>query len=152
MHLANKLSFQHYDIHYFLLNRCIGYNKLPLFPYTADPTAATPTHLLPTSNNTNTTPDPQPPSDAPPHLPTGLSTATSRAQARATSQAQQIPDSELEGHDHDPTRIKVVDRRWYEQNKHIYPASLWEEFDPERDYTEGVRTDGKGNAMFFENR
>ncbi|KAI6805727.1 hypothetical protein KC332_g14191 [Hortaea werneckii] len=144
----------HYDIHYFLLNRCIGYNKLPLFPYTADPTPATPSHLLPTSSSnttSTTTPDPQPPSEAP-QLPTGLSTATSRAQARATSQAQQIPDSELEGYDHDPSRTKVVDRRWYEQNKHIYPASLWEEFDPEKDYTEGVRTDGKGNAMFFENR
>jgi protein FAM50 len=25
---------------------------------------------------------------------------------------------------------KVVERRWYEKNKHIFPASRWEPFDP----------------------
>ena len=25
---------------------------------------------------------------------------------------------------------KVVERRWYERNKHIYPASKWKVFDP----------------------
>lgn len=25
---------------------------------------------------------------------------------------------------------KVVERRWYEQNKHIFPASRWEIYDP----------------------
>jgi len=25
---------------------------------------------------------------------------------------------------------KVVERRWYERNKHIFPASRWEIFDP----------------------
>lgn len=29
---------------------------------------------------------------------------------------------------------KVVERRWYERNKHIFPASRWETFDPGRDY------------------
>src|SRR3569833_220251 len=39
--------------------------------------------------------------------------------------------SALEGASDDPSFTKVVDRRWYESNKHIYPASVWQEFDPE---------------------
>ena len=27
---------------------------------------------------------------------------------------------------------KVVERAWYERNKHIFPASRWEVFDPEK--------------------
>jgi protein FAM50 len=29
---------------------------------------------------------------------------------------------------------KVVERRWYDKNKHIFPASRWEVFDPTKDY------------------
>ncbi|CAM9158710.1 unnamed protein product [Chrysoparadoxa australica] len=29
---------------------------------------------------------------------------------------------------------KVVERRWYERNKHIFPASRWELYDPNADY------------------
>jgi len=29
---------------------------------------------------------------------------------------------------------KVVERRWYDKNKHIFPASRWEIFDPSKDY------------------
>ena len=29
---------------------------------------------------------------------------------------------------------KVVERKWYERNKHIFPASRWEVFDPAKDY------------------
>jgi len=29
---------------------------------------------------------------------------------------------------------KVVERRWYERNKHIFPASRWEVFDPNKTY------------------
>ncbi|KAL2919288.1 hypothetical protein HK105_200931 [Polyrhizophydium stewartii] len=29
---------------------------------------------------------------------------------------------------------KVMERAWYESNKHIFPASRWEVFDPQRDY------------------
>jgi len=29
---------------------------------------------------------------------------------------------------------KVVERSWYEKNKHIFPASRWEIFDPEKNY------------------
>jgi len=49
----------------------------------------------------------------------------------------------------DPTTTKVVDRRWYERNKHIFPASMWEMFDPARDYTKLVRRDRSENAFFF---
>ncbi len=29
---------------------------------------------------------------------------------------------------------KVVERRWYEKNKHIFPASRWEVYDPAKEY------------------
>ncbi|CAI2170946.1 2894_t:CDS:2 [Funneliformis geosporum] len=29
---------------------------------------------------------------------------------------------------------KVVERNWYEKNKHIFPASRWEVYDPEKNY------------------
>ncbi|KAJ3092014.1 hypothetical protein HK102_011641 [Quaeritorhiza haematococci] len=29
---------------------------------------------------------------------------------------------------------KVIERAWYEKNKHIFPASRWEVFDPQKDY------------------
>jgi len=61
-----------------------------------------------------------------------------------------LPDiSTLEGYSDDPTYTKVVDRRWYERNKHIYPASVWQEFDPEKDYRAEIRRDPGGNAFFF---
>lgn len=56
---------------------------------------------------------------------------------------------DLEGAGNDPSFTKVVDRRWYERNKHIYPASVWQEFDPERDYQKEVRRDLGGNAFFY---
>ncbi|KAL2200200.1 XAP5, circadian clock regulator-domain-containing protein [Corynascus similis CBS 632.67] len=57
--------------------------------------------------------------------------------------------SELEGASDDPTITKVVDRRWYQRNKHIYPANMWQEFDPEKDYSKEIRRDPGGNAFFF---
>lgn len=30
--------------------------------------------------------------------------------------------------------VQVVERHWYERNKHIFPASRWEIFDPEKNY------------------
>jgi hypothetical protein len=35
-----------------------------------------------------------------------------------------------------PAAVQVVERHWYERNKHIFPASRWEIFDPEADYGE----------------
>jgi len=29
---------------------------------------------------------------------------------------------------------KVVEKHWYEKNKHIYPASRWEVYDPKKNY------------------
>jgi len=55
----------------------------------------------------------------------------------------------LEGAFDDPAFTKVVDRRWYERNKHIYPASVWQEFDPEKDYRQEIRRDPGGNTFFF---
>jgi protein FAM50 len=74
-----------------------------------------------------------------------LSTAASRAAA-----ASSLPDIvTLEGASEEPTMTKVVDRRWYERNKHIYPASTWQEFDPEKDYASEIRKDMGGNTYFF---
>ncbi|KAJ6259413.1 hypothetical protein Dda_6315 [Drechslerella dactyloides] len=49
----------------------------------------------------------------------------------------------------DPTLTKVVDRRWYERNKHIFPASMWETFDPNKDYANMIRRDKCENSFFF---
>lgn len=54
-----------------------------------------------------------------------------------------------QGGKEDPTMTKVVDRRWYERNKHIFPASIWTEFDPNVNYADMVRRDLGGNAFFF---
>ena len=43
---------------------------------------------------------------------------------------------------------KVVDRRWYEGNKYIFPVRVWTEFDPTKDYSIIVRRDMGGNAFF----
>lgn len=140
--LTDGCTEQHYDFHHFILNRTTGYNSTPLFPYSSEPTKATPQHLLASSNNTPEPTTTQPTQDSQPYL-TTASTRQAALEAR-------IPDSELEGYTSDPSLTKVVDRRWYERNKHIYPASLWEEFDPEKDYAAGApRKDGLGNSYFF---
>ena len=35
-----------------------------------------------------------------------------------------------------PRAGKVVDRHWYDKNKHIYPASRWATFDPEKNFNQ----------------
>lgn len=49
----------------------------------------------------------------------------------------------------DPALTKVVDRRWYERNKHIFPASIWTSFDPNVNYKGRVRRDREDNSFFF---
>ncbi|BFZ60091.1 hypothetical protein YB2330_001113 [Saitoella coloradoensis] len=50
----------------------------------------------------------------------------------------------------DETRlVKVVEKSWYEKNKHIYPASKWEVFDPTKDYSTYTARDPEKNAYFF---
>ena len=107
-------------------------------PVDREPTAATPAHLIPAADGS--LPPPQEPES-------GLLTADQLKDQPAT-----IPDADLEGFDRDPTLLKVVDRRWYEKNKHIYPMSVWEDFDPAKDYSEGGKKDREGNAFFFSSR
>ncbi|KAK4543595.1 hypothetical protein LTR36_005490 [Oleoguttula mirabilis] len=136
----------HYDFHHFILNRAVGYDKQPILSYAAEPTPATPSHLLPATNSASH------PSSTTPQRESDPANTFSTAASRAHQKAQQIPDADLEGASHDPSLTKVVDRRWYERNKHIYPASTWEEFDAARDYSKGVRKDTEGNAFFFGRR
>ncbi|EME78910.1 uncharacterized protein MYCFIDRAFT_157600 [Pseudocercospora fijiensis CIRAD86] len=133
----------HYDFHYFLLNKTHGYHG-QLFAFSADPTPATPAHLLHKFSE-ESTPVPE---DEPSHLQTAAQRKLQAAQHSGP------PDSELEGFGDDPNDTKVVDRRWYERSKHIYPMSSWQEFDAEKEeeYKKGVRKDGNGNAMFFSSR
>ena len=109
-----------------------------LFPFSSEPTAATPAHLVPAPDGS--LPDPPEPES-------GLLTAE-----QLKNQPAAIPDADLEGFDRDPSLLKVVDRRWYEKNKHIYPMSVWEDFDPAKDYSDGGKKDREGNAFFFSSR
>lgn len=65
------------------------------------------------------------------------------------STTAQVDIESLEGANDDPSWTKVVDRRWYERNKHIYPASVWQKFDPEKNYEVQIRRDAGGNTFFF---
>jgi protein FAM50 len=59
-------------------------------------------------------------------------------------------DGDTEGSVDDPTYTKIVDRRWYEKNKHIFPASTWREYRVgEEGSSGGTRGDGEGNRFFF---
>ncbi|KAF2428814.1 XAP5-domain-containing protein [Tothia fuscella] len=119
----------HYEFHYFIVNRTIGFTG-PLFPYSPEPTAATPTISINEEIDLST------------YNP--ISTPGKKEAPKPI-----VPDEELEGYNDDPGLTKVVDRRWYERNKHIFPASVWEEFDPTKDYSKGIRKDQEGNSFFF---
>ncbi|SMR61745.1 unnamed protein product [Zymoseptoria tritici ST99CH_3D1] len=131
---------QHYEFHHFIINRSVGYLG-PLFVYSSEPTSATPKDLLPASDASDSAASEA--ADSANHL---MTAAQRKQQAAAIVGSD---DSELEGFEDDPNMTKVVDRRWYERNKHIYPASTWEEYDATRDYSTGVRKDKDGNNMFF---
>lgn len=115
---------QHYDFYFFALNKSLGPGGQRIFDYSNE----------------------RPPAAGPrPEESDLLTTAESKAAA-----ARNLPDiSTLEGANDDPNSTMVVDRRWYERNKHIYPASTWQDFDPEKDYSAEVRRDAGGNAFFF---
>lgn len=114
------------------MNKTLGPGNIRLFNFSAESPA-------PAANSPSTNYD----SDAQ-NLPNPLSSAQGGLVA-----SRQVDISTLEGANEDPTLTKVVDRRWYERNKHIYPASMWQEFDPEKDYTSEVRRDTGGNTFFF---
>ena len=124
----------HYEFYHFIVNKTLGHSSTPLFDYTA------------TSVQPSTSDAPSPSSSTEdPYDPISLPT-----KAKRPNHGQVTPaDRNTEGFSDDPNFTKVVDRRWYERNKHIFPASVWEEFDPTKDYTKGVRKDAEGNAFFF---
>ena len=113
------------------MNKTLGPTSLPLFDYSAQPPSDTST---PARSAT----------------PIDLSTYDPLSRPSKESNGALTPlDFHVEGYNDDPNITKVVDRRWYERNKHIFPASVWEEFDPGKDYTKGMRRDAEGNAFFF---
>ena len=120
----------HYEIYHFIVNKTVGPNGKQLFDYAS----------------TMEIHDPQGPFESdetydPISVP-------SKTKIKNNGQATEA-DQDLEGADDNPTFTKVVDRRWYERNKHIFPASVWEEYDPGKDYSNTIRKDAKGNAFFF---
>ncbi|KAK0100531.1 hypothetical protein ONS95_006991 [Cadophora gregata] len=119
----------HYDFYYFIINHTKGPNGMLLFDYSSEP-----------RKNISTTPET---TEAENYNP--LSTLSTRSKLAPEA----IDNSELEGFNDDQTITKVVDRRWYERNKHIFPASVWQEFDPEKDYQKEVKRDLNGNTFFF---
>ncbi|KAG5963521.1 hypothetical protein E4U58_003539 [Claviceps cyperi] len=127
----NIIIPHHYDFYYFIINECYGPEGRRLFEFSAE----APLKKKDAESESELT-----------RIKTGqLSTAATRAAA-----AKKLIDmNTLEGAGDEPVRTKVVDRRWYDRNKHIYPASTWREFDPEMDYTSEVRKDNGGNTYFF---
>lgn len=89
------------------------------------------------------------PTNATPEAPLTTPRSSVKKDGGGEDEEEEEDFSHLEGANDDPGLTKVVDRRWYERNKHIYPASLWQEFDPEEDYVHQVRRDQGGNAFFF---
>ncbi|KAI8211810.1 FAM50 family protein [Colletotrichum sp. SAR 10_86] len=123
----------HYEFYFFIINKSTGPDGQQLFTYTAD--APPKTDELEAEET--------------PAVPDGGLTTAAALKAKAAA-VKALPDiNTLEGATDDPTLTKVVDRRWYERNKHIYPASMWQEFDPEKDYQKEVRKDAGGNTFFF---
>jgi protein FAM50 len=108
------------------MNKTLGPNRVILFDYDAEASL----EPLPEQPVTDIDPTPSTPAVVP-------------------STSMRTPIESLEGASDDPTLTKVVDRRWYERNKHIYPASMWQDFDPEKDYQNEVRRDPGGNTFFY---
>lgn len=128
----------HYELYYFIINKTLGPNGKPLFDYaaTADPPSYESSEEESTTiSDDNNSFDP--------------TSKTKKTLNRNINGLVTKADRHLEGADSDPNFTKVVDRRWYERNKHIFPASVWEEFEPGKDYANGVRKDAEGNAFFF---
>ena len=116
-----------YEFYHFLLNKVLGPDSNPLFNYASTITKPTSTDL-----------------EGDDYDPVSLPSSKVKSTGQVTA-----ADRSLEGVNDDPNFTKVVDRRWYERNKHIFPASVWEEYDPGKKYEGRVRTDTQGNAFFF---
>ncbi|KAL8762784.1 MAG: hypothetical protein Q9184_001266 [Pyrenodesmia sp. 2 TL-2023] len=126
----------HYEFYYFIVNKTLGHSSTPLFDYASTTTLPT-SNTQSTSTSRSVSPDP------------ATFNPLTRPQKSRNHGTVTPSDTNLEGANDDPNFTKVVDRRWYERNKHIFPASVWEEFDPTRDYSKGMRRDAEGNAFFF---
>lgn len=107
-----------------------GFSDL-LFNYSAQPTKATPIKIDADAETAPATYDPL------------------NQHRKEKSKEFTVPDEDLEGFSDDPAITKVVDRRWYERNKHIFPASAWTEYAPDKDLSRVQRKDAEGNAFFF---
>jgi protein FAM50 len=117
-----------------LFNRVAGLDG-PLFDYSAQPTKATPS-----GSGSGTDEDAD----------VDVATYDPLSQPlRKKSKEQSMADEELEGFGDNAALTKVVDRRWYERNKHIFPASAWTEYAPDKDLSKMQRKDAQGNAFFF---
>ncbi|EMD91277.1 hypothetical protein COCC4DRAFT_128345 [Bipolaris maydis ATCC 48331] len=123
----------HYEIYHFLFNRVAGLDG-PLFDYSAQPTKATPRATTEADEEADVDPATYDPLLQP---------------GKKKNKESSTADEELEGFGDDATLTKVVDRRWYERNKHIFPASAWTEYAPDRDLSRMQRKDAQGNAFFF---
>ncbi|KAK3688627.1 XAP5, circadian clock regulator-domain-containing protein [Podospora appendiculata] len=118
----------HLEFYFFIMNKTVGPGDKLLFDYSAEAPLA--------------------PDTGAPGSPSSAGDVLSNPDKATASRA--LPDlSTLEGVSDDPIFTKVVDRRWYQRNKHIYPASVWQDFDPEKDYQSEIRRDPGGNAFFF---
>ncbi|KAI1748413.1 XAP5-domain-containing protein [Xylaria castorea] len=124
---GNVIIPHHYDFLFFIMNKALGPNGTVLFHYDAEVSRPRPEQ-------------PMADRDQAPAPLTATPLASGVTQTRVDS---------LEGASDDPTWTRVVDRRWYERNKHIYPASMWRDFDPEKDYQNEVRRDLGGNTFFY---
>ena len=113
-----------------MFNKVTGFNG-PLFDYSAQPTKATPSATAQAGDDEPAVYDPL------------------HQTRKDKNKESSIPDSELEGFGDDAAITKVVDRRWYERNKHIFPASAWAEYAPDKDLSKAQRKDTEGNTFFF---
>ncbi|KAL8782305.1 MAG: hypothetical protein Q9213_005499 [Squamulea squamosa] len=129
----------HYDFYYFIVNKTLGHSSMPLFDYSATMDLSTVKSKSSSSSTNSRSVSPEPSTYDP----------LTRPKQSKNNGTVTPADASLEGAGDDPNFTKVVDRRWYERNKHIFPASVWEEFDPTRDYSKGLRRDTEGNAFFF---
>ncbi|KAJ4985573.1 Protein FAM50-like protein [Stagonosporopsis vannaccii] len=119
----------HYEFYHFLFSSATGFSG-PIFDWSAQPTKATPANDIDSGKVNMDEYDPLNPK-------------------KNEDKVLRLPDQELEGYSDDPSITKVVDRRWYEKNKHIFPASIWEEYSPDKTLTKAGRKDAEGNRFFF---
>ena len=122
---------QHFEIYYFIVNKTTGPNGRLLFDFAS---TMEPSQVQPTIKAMDDNYDP-------------LSVP---GKPKARNNGSWTPaDGDLEGSKDDPTFTKVVDRRYFEKHKHLFPMSTWAEYDAGKDYSNDVRKDAEGNAFFF---